>query len=62
MAFALPHAALSDKRTEAATQKLGEKIAHPIERCLNEDLEQHHLDDGERDRAHRKDLLMCVRS
>jgi hypothetical protein len=44
-------ASLSDKCANASAKKFRQEIADPIERRLNEDLKQHHPDDGERDHA-----------
>jgi len=44
-------APLGNGRSNAATQQFRQKIADPVEQRLNEDLEQHHADDGERNHA-----------
>jgi hypothetical protein len=44
-------APLGNERSKTATQQFRQKIADPVEQRLNEDLEQHHADDGERDHA-----------
>jgi hypothetical protein len=53
-------APLRHKCANTATQELRHKIADPVEGCLKENLEQQHIDDGERDHACGKDVLIRV--
>lgn len=57
-----PFAPLGNKCSNATSQELRQEITNPIKRRLNENFEQHHVDDGERDHSRKKGALMRARS